>query len=97
MIRQQKQANWFNMYVSVLTMSAYPTTQIRDLGKHHNVPVVVLCGRKKDVDETDTHIYDLMSVAKNEDEAMKETESCLRRLIDSHFHEFPVIKDLKGK
>eukprot|EP00026_Physarum_polycephalum_P010318 Phypoly_transcript_10477.p1 GENE.Phypoly_transcript_10477~~Phypoly_transcript_10477.p1 ORF type:complete len:377 (+),score=69.05 Phypoly_transcript_10477:93-1223(+) len=67
---------------------------IRDLGKKHNVPVVVLCGRKKDTDETDTHIYDLMSVAQNEQEAMKETEKCLRKLISERVKEFPVLQDL---
>lgn len=55
---------------------------------------MVICGRKKDIDESDTHIYDLMSVAKDEKEAMRETESCLRRLIEQRVIEFPILNQL---
>jgi len=46
--------------------------QIQQYGRVHNVPVVVICGRKKDTDETDLHIYDLLSVC-DEKNAMTNT------------------------
>jgi glycerate kinase len=68
-------------------------SEVQRLAAKYGKPVVIVCGCKKDIPESATHVYDCLSMFDLKT-SMTQPAKCLQELVKAKASQFPVLKDL---